>query len=82
MIPGKTVVIMSGSRLRRVSEDGKRLLDQSINEGALVEFDKPAKVTGVVEAKDNSKIAYMVEVKHDNVTLHGWVYGYEITVGK
>ena len=82
MKPGNNVIILSGSRLRRVSEDGKRLLDQSMNEGALVEVDKGAKVVSVVESRDRAKLAYMVEVKHNNVTLHGWVYDYEITVGK
>lgn len=82
MNPGNTVVIVSGSRLRRISDDGKRLLDQHMNEGALVENDQQAKVTGVVESNDKSKVAYVVEVKHKGVTLHGWVYGYEITVGK
>ena len=82
MKPGNNVVILSGSRLRRVSEDGKRLLDQSMNEGALVEVDKAAKVVSVVESKDHAKLAYTVEVKHNNVILHGWVYDYEITVGR
>lgn len=82
MIPGNNVIILSGSRLRRISEDGKRLLDQAMNEGAIVEYDKPAKVIQVVESKDKAKLAYTVELKHNNVTLHGWVYDYEITVGK
>lgn len=82
MKPGNNVIILSGSRLRRVSEDGKRLLDQSMNEGALVDVDKAAKVVSVVESKDHAKLAYILEVKHNNVTLHGWVYDYEITVGR
>lgn len=82
MNPGNNVIIVSGSRLRRVSEDGKRLLDQAMNEGALVENDKNAKVTNVIESADGKKTAYLVEVKHNGVVLHGWVYGYEITAGR
>ena len=82
MKPGNNVIILSGSRLRRVSEDGKRLLDQSVNEGALVENDKAAKVTAVVPSADKAKLAYLVEVKHNNKVLFGWCYDFEITVGK
>jgi hypothetical protein len=82
MKPGNTVIVISGSRLRRVSDDGKRLLDQAMNEGALVDVDKPAKVTHVIPSADKTKMAYLIEMKHNNVTLHGWVYDYEITVGK
>lgn len=82
MNTGNTVVIVSGSRLRRVSDDGKSLLDQGMHEGALIDYDKEAKVVGVVESKDQSKVAYVLEVKHNNVKLMGWCYGYEITAGK
>ncbi len=82
MKPGNNVVIISGSRLRRISEDGKRLLDQNMNEGALVENDKAAKVVNVVQSSDKAKLAYLVELKHNNTLLSGWVYDYEITVGR
>ena len=82
MIPGNTVVVVSGSRLRRVSDDGKQLLDQGMHEGALVDVDKQAKVIGVVESQDRAKVAYVLELKHNNVKLMGWCYGYEITAGK
>jgi len=82
MKPGNTVTVLSGSRLRRISEDGKRFLDQSMNEGALVDVDMPAKIVNVVENSDKSRIGLVVEMKYNGVTLHGWVYDYEITAGK
>lgn len=88
MKPGNNITIVSGSRLRRISEDGKRLLDQTMQEGTLVEHDTPAVVKGVIQAADKSKTAYMLEVKHRvtpqsaPVTLLGWCYAYEVTPGK
>lgn len=85
MKAGSQLTIVSGSRLRRVSDDGKTLLDQNMHEGALVEHDTPAKVVNVVINKEQTKIAYVVEVshtpegKHDAVKLLGWCYGYEVT---
>jgi hypothetical protein len=78
MKAGDNITIVSGSRLRRVSEDGKRLLDLTMQEGAIVEYDTGAKVTGVVESKTDGKTAVLVELKHNGVQLHGWVYGYEV----
>ncbi len=79
---GNNVVIVSGSRLRRISEDNKRLLDQTIQEGAVVEYDTPARVTGIIESKDGTKTAIVVEVKHDGQTLQGWIFPFECTHGK
>ncbi len=75
---GDNITIVSGSRLRRISEDGKRLLDQTMQEGALVEYDTGAKVMGVVESKTDGKTAVMVELKHNGVKLTGWCFSYEI----
>lgn len=88
MKPGSQLTIVSGSRLRRVSDDGKSLLDQNMHEGALVENDTTAKVVNVIINKERTKIAYVLEVKHtpegksDGVTLLGWCYGYEVTQGR
>ena len=79
---GNVVTIVSGSRLRQISQDGKRLLDQAMQEGALVEYDTPAKVTGIVESRDGSKNAVLLEVKHKGVVLSGWCFFYELTPGK
>jgi len=79
MEPGKNVTIVSGSRLRRISEDNKRLLDQTMQEGAIVEYDTPAKVKGVVHNADGGKTAYVLEVKHSGAILTGWCYAYEIS---
>lgn len=76
------VVIVSGSRLRRISEDGKRLLDQTMQEGALVEHDTVAVVKHVIESADKSKTAIVLEVKVNGVTLTGWCFPYEVTPGK
>ncbi len=81
MKPGNNIIIVSGSRLRRISEDNKRLLDQTMQEGAIVEYDTPAVVKGVIQNADKGKTAYMVEVKHSGVTLTGWCYAYEVTPG-
>ncbi len=78
MKTGDNITIVSGSRLRRISEDGKRLLDQTMQEGAMIEYDTGAKVTGVVESKTDGKTAVLVELKHDGKTLVGWCFSYEI----
>lgn len=78
MKTGDKITIVSGSRLRRISEDGKRLLDQTMQEGALVEYDTGALVKGVVHNADGGKTAYMLEVTHNGVKLLGWSYGYEV----
>ncbi len=72
------ITLISGARLRRVSDDGKNLLDQKLHEGALVERDMTAKVLHVIESKDKKMTAYMVEVPVDGKLLTGWVYPYEI----
>lgn len=82
MKAGNNIIIVSGSRLRRVSEDGKRLLDQTMQEGALVEYDTKAVVLGVIQNADKGKTAYMLEVMHNNVKLQGWVYAYEVAPGR
>jgi len=82
MKPGNNIIIVSGSRFRRISEDGKRLLDQTMQEGAIVEYDTKATVLGVIQNVDKGKTAYMVELVHNNVKLSGWVWGYECTPGK
>ena len=79
---GNNVIIVSGSRLRRISEDGKRLLDQTMQEGALVEYDTPALVKRVITSKDEAKTAVMLEVKHSGATLLGWCFLYELTPGR
>lgn len=91
MKPGAKLTIVSGSRLRRVSDDGKSLLDQNMHEGALVEYDTSAKIVHIIESKDKAKVAYVVEVDYKDpnrprdatgVKLLGWCYGYEVTPGK
>lgn len=72
------ITLVSGARLRRISDDGKSLLDQKLHEGALVEKDMTAKVLHVIESKDQKMTAYMVEVPVDGKLLTGWVYPYEI----
>lgn len=72
------ITLISGAHLRRVSDDGKTLLDQKLHEGALVERDMPAKVIHVVESKDKKMTAYVVEVPVDGKTLTGWVFHFEI----
>lgn len=79
---GSKLTIVSGSRLRRISEDGKRLLDQTMQEGAIIENDTPATVTGVVESNDSNKKAYVVSVVHNGTTLHGWCWAYEVVPGR
>jgi len=78
MKAGDKITIVSGSRLRRISEDGKRLLDQTMQEGAIVEYDTGATVKGVVQNADGGKTAYMLEVLHSGAKLLGWCYGYEV----
>lgn len=78
MEKGKKITLISGAHLRRVSEDNKTLLDQKLNEGALVEKDITAKVLAVIESKDKKMVAYMVELPLNGKTLTGWVYPYEI----
>ena len=78
MKAGDKITIVSGSRLRRISEDGKRLLDQTMQEGAIVEYDTSAIVKGVVQNADKGKTAYMLEVTHGGVKLLGWSYAYEV----
>jgi hypothetical protein len=90
MKPGYKLTIVSGSRLRRVSDDGKTLLDQGMHEGALVEYDTEARIVNIVESKDKAKVAYVVELdykdphkpKQPMIKMLGWVYGYECTPGK
>jgi hypothetical protein len=72
------ITLISGARLRRISDDGTGLLDQHINEGALVEKDIGAKVLAVIESKDKKLTAYMVEVPLNAKLLTGWVYPHEI----
>jgi hypothetical protein len=78
MNKGQRITLVSGARLRRISDDGKSLLDQKLHEGALVEKDMTAKVLHVIESKDQKMTAYMVEVPVDGKLLTGWVYPYEI----
>lgn len=78
MNKGQRITLVSGARLRRISDDGKSLLDQKLHEGALVERDMTAKVLHVIESKDQKMTAYMVEVPVDGKLLTGWVYPYEI----
>jgi hypothetical protein len=78
MNKGQRITLVSGARLRRISEDGKSLLDQKLHEGALVEKDMTAKVLHVIESKDQKMTAYMVEVPVDGKLLTGWVYPYEV----
>ncbi len=78
MKAGDKITIVSGSRLRRISEDGKRLLDQTMQEGALVDYDTGAVVKGVIQTQDGGKTAYMLEVVHSGVKLTGWCWGYEV----
>jgi hypothetical protein len=78
MNKGQKITLVSGARLRRVSEDGTGLLDQRLHEGALVEKDIVAKVLAVIESKDKKMTAYMVEVSIDSKQLTGWVYPYEV----
>ncbi len=78
MNKGQRITLVSGARLRRISEDGKSLLDQKLHEGALVEKDMTAKVLHIIESKDQKMTAYMVEVPVDGKLLTGWVYPYEI----
>lgn len=78
MNKGQRITLVSGARLRRVSDDGKGLLDQKIHEGALVEKDMTAKVLAVIVSADKKMTAYMVEVPVDGKLLTGWVYPYEI----
>jgi len=78
MNKGQRITLVSGARLRRISDDGKSLLDQKLHEGALVEKDMTAKVLHIIESKDQKMTAYMVEVPFDGKLLTGWVYPYEI----
>lgn len=71
------VTLLCGSRLRRISEDGKTFLDTNMNEGALIEEDTHATLLHEIMSKDKSKIAYIVECKHGGKVLTGWVYQYE-----
>lgn len=73
---GSKVTVVSGSRLRRVSEDGKHLLDQRFYDGAHLEHDAIAEIKHVVTSVDG-KIAYVVEMDYDGQKLHGWVYSVE-----
>ena len=78
---GKRITLVSGARLRRLTEDGKGMLDQRLHEGALVEKDILAKVLHVVESADKKTTAYVVEVPVEGKLLTGWVYSYEIAPG-
>ncbi len=79
---GNKVTIISGSRLRRLSDDGKTFLDQGLNDGALIDNDKEATVVGVVDSKDKAKTAFVVDVSHNGATLRGWIYTFETTLGR
>jgi hypothetical protein len=78
MNKGKKITLLSGARLRRISDDGKKLIDQKLHEGALVEKDTPAKLLEVIESTDKKINAYVVEVSVDNKKLIGWTYQFEI----
>jgi hypothetical protein len=69
--------LISGARLRRLTEDGQGFLDKELYQGALVEYDTKAKVLEVVEYKEKNLLAYLVELKVNDKNLVGWVYSIE-----
>ena len=78
---GSKITLVNGARLRRISEDGKSMLDKRMHEGALVETDTLAKILGIVDSADKKTRTYVVEVSINNSKLMGWVYHYEIAPG-
>lgn len=77
----KKIKLTYGSRLRRISQDGRSFLDKGMIEGVIIEHDMLVTLIATVHDKNSNKTAHIVDVEDSEGNLHrGWVYSYESVV--